>query len=134
VVAVTLLGISIALVILATARNAPSWLLVATVALVVGTGAFCVWTGAAVFYQARSEPRPLGGRSVVWSPPLVMRVALLVIAVSLGIIAAAVATAGPRRACFSPSGWPFSPWRSSPQGSSCCDSRRTRGESRVPDP
>jgi hypothetical protein len=95
VVALALLVISIRLVIMATASKAPIGVLVATVALLVGTGAFCVWTGAAVFYQARSKPSPSGARAVVWSPPLLMRVAIVVIAVSLGIITAAVATAGP---------------------------------------
>jgi hypothetical protein len=96
VVALALLAISIGLVIMATARNAPTGVLVATVAFIFGTGAFCVWTGAAVFYQARPGPRSLGGRSLVWAPPLVMRVATVVIVVSLGTITAAVATVGLR--------------------------------------
>jgi hypothetical protein len=95
VVALALFAKSIDLVILATARNAPSGALVATVAFILGTGAFCVFTGAAVFYQARPGPRFLGGRSVVWAPPLVMRVATVVIVVSLGTITAAVATEAP---------------------------------------
>jgi hypothetical protein len=95
VVALGFLGISIGLVVMAIARNAPTGLLVATVAFLVGTGAFCVWTGAAVFYQARSGRRPLGGRSVVLAPPLVMRVAMVVIAVSIGIITVGAFTVAP---------------------------------------
>jgi hypothetical protein len=96
VVALALLAISLGLVIMATARNAPTGVFVATVAFIVGTGAFCVWTGTAVFYQARPGPRSLGGRSVVWAPPLVMRVATVVIVASLGTITAAMATVGLR--------------------------------------
>jgi hypothetical protein len=95
VVALALFAKSIGLVILAAARNAPTGVLVATVAFLLGTGAFCVWTGAAVFYQVRPGPRSLGGRSVVWAPPLVMRVATVVIVVSLGTITAAVAIMRP---------------------------------------
>jgi len=107
VVALALFAISIGLVILATARNAPTGVLVATVAFILGTGAFCVWTGAAVFYQARPGPRSLGGRSVVWAPPLVMRVATVVIVASLGTITAAVATVGLRPIVLLVLGLPF---------------------------
>jgi hypothetical protein len=94
VVALALLGISIGLVKLASTRESPTEALVATDAFVVATCAFGVWTGAAVIYQARSDTRPPVGRSVIWAPPLVMRVAMVVIAVSIGIITAAIATAG----------------------------------------
>jgi hypothetical protein len=96
VLALALLGISIGLVKLAMAGENPAGVLVTTDAFVVATCAFCVWTGAAVIYQARSEKRPPTGRSVVWAPPLVMRVAMVVIAVSIGIITAAIATVGLR--------------------------------------
>jgi hypothetical protein len=94
VVALAFLGISIGLVKLAKAGENPTGVLVATNAFVVATCAFCVWTAAAVIYQARSEKRPPTGRSVVWAPPLVMRVAIVVIAASLGIITAAFASLG----------------------------------------
>jgi hypothetical protein len=115
-------------------RNAPTGLLVATVAFIVGTGAFCVWTGAAVFYQAKPGPRSLAGRSLVWAPPLVMRVATVVIVVSLGTITAAVATLGLRPIVLLVLGLPSSPWRSSPQDSSSRDLWRITGESRVRTP
>ena len=96
VLALAFLGISIGLMKLAKTGENPTGVLVATDAFVVATCAFCVWTGAAVIYQARSETRPPVGRSVVWAPPLVMRVAMVVIAVSIGIITAAIATLGLR--------------------------------------
>lgn len=90
--ALGLLAISIGLVLVAMAWDAPTGFLVAATALLIGTAAFCVWTRAAVFYQARARAGSLASQSVAWGPPLVMRVALVVIAASLGVIVVAMAT------------------------------------------
>jgi hypothetical protein len=86
---------SIGLEMLGMALDAPTGFLVASTALLIGTAAFCVYTRAAFFYQVRSGRSSLESQSVTWSLPLVMRVALVVIAVSLGVIAAATATLNP---------------------------------------
>jgi hypothetical protein len=95
VMALGLLAICIGLVILAMAIDAPTGFLVATTALLIGTTAFCVYTRAAVFYQARAAARSLARPSAAWGLPPVMRVALVVIAASLGVVLAAVATVNP---------------------------------------
>jgi hypothetical protein len=94
--AVALFAISIALVRLASSRDAPPGIIAATIALMVGTGAFCVWIGSAFIYQARARWSALLGRgSLLLAPPPVMRVSTGVIAASLGTITAALATANP---------------------------------------
>jgi hypothetical protein len=92
VAALGLLAVSIGLVILAMAWDAPTGFLVAAIALLIGTAAFCVWTRAAVFYQARARAGSLASQSVAWGPPLVMRVALVVSASSFGVVVVAMAT------------------------------------------
>jgi hypothetical protein len=92
VAALGLLAVSVGLVILVMAWDAPTGFLVATTALLIGTGAFCVWTRAAVFYQARAGARSLASPPLVWGPPLVMRIALVVSAASFGVVVAAMAT------------------------------------------
>jgi hypothetical protein len=62
-------------------------LVVVTAAMFGGSGGFCLYAGAAVYYQAK--PPPLSGArdSLVWQQPLVCRIAIVVVVVAIGTAA-----------------------------------------------
>jgi hypothetical protein len=94
-ISLVLIAISIGLVLMAATRDAPLGLLVVCIGLVVLTCGMSLFTGAAVFYQARSVPRSPVGESVVWHAPPEVRAAIVVMLLAGTTIIVAITTVDP---------------------------------------
>jgi Bacterial PH domain len=94
-ISLVLIAVSVGLVVMAVTRDAPLELLVSSLGLLVFAGAISLFTGAAVFYQARPLPRSPVRGSVVWDPPPVSRAAIVVMLVAVTTITVAFTTVGP---------------------------------------
>jgi hypothetical protein len=99
-ISLVLIAISIGLVVMAATRDVPLGILVSSIGLLVFAGGISLFTGAAVFYQARPVPRSPVRESVVWRPPPVVRAAIVVMLVASTTITVAFVTVGPTRTGF----------------------------------
>ena len=78
--------------IFAVEKNPPRTLVVAAAALVVGIGGNILYTGVGLYYQARPAPVSTVRDSLVWRPPLVSRIAGVIIVVAYSTTFVALAT------------------------------------------
>jgi hypothetical protein len=80
------------LMIFAVEKDLPPTLVVAAAALVVGIGGCMVYAGAGLYYQARPVPLSTVRDSLVWRPPLVFRIAGVIVVVTFSTTFVALAT------------------------------------------
>jgi hypothetical protein len=78
--------------IFAVEKDLPPTLVVAAAALVVGIGGCMVYAGAGLYYQARPVPLSTVRDSLVWRPPLVFRIAGVIVVVTFSTTFVALAT------------------------------------------
>jgi hypothetical protein len=80
------------LMIFAVEKDLSPTLVVAAAALVVGIGGCMVYAGAGLYYQARPVPLSTVRDSLVWRPPLVFRIAGVIVVVTFSTTFVALAT------------------------------------------
>jgi hypothetical protein len=87
-----MVGGSVYLMITAVEKDAPRALVVAAAAMVAGIGGFILYAGAGLYYQAWPVPLSRVRDSLVWRPPLVFRIAVVICVVALSTTFVALVT------------------------------------------
>src|SRR5918995_2785414 len=77
-----MVGGCVYLMITAVEKDLPRTLVVAASAMVAGIGGCILYAGAGLYYQARPVPLSRVGDSLVWRPPLVFRIAVVICVVA----------------------------------------------------
>lgn len=87
-----MVGVSVYLMITAVEKDAPRALVVAAAAMVAGIGGCILYAGAGLYYQAWPVPLSRVGESLVWRPPLVFRIAVVIVVVAFSTAFVALVT------------------------------------------
>jgi len=87
-----MVGGCVYVMITAVEKDLPRTLVVAAAALVAGIGGCILYAGAGLYYQAGPVPLSIVRDSLVWRPPLVFRIAVVIVVVAFSTTAVALAT------------------------------------------